>query len=182
MLWRNASAALCADASLRLARSLLADAAAAGLAASELNPGAVLTPVGATTHNLHPVMFPGEHTAVGLSMIDFWTTMLSATAGNLAMRDGLARAGVRREHALWVGVAQVSMLGSGGRSLFVLVPRPLMFLSFTPLTNPGGGHRSRPVRAAAPRAGRPRPRAAGRRVRGLVGFLLPRAALVRPGA
>ena len=55
-----------------VARALLADAAAAGAGAAALNPAVIVSPVGSTVANLHPVYATGAHTAVGLAFIDYW--------------------------------------------------------------------------------------------------------------
>jgi hypothetical protein len=111
-LLRAANTQLTADASAAAARALLAAASAAGAAAGDLNPAALLAPVGCTVHNLHPAAFAGEHTAAGLAYIDLWIVMLAATNSQLANFDQTwgRPGGIRRDHAVYARLAHETLI------------------------------------------------------------------------
>ena len=80
-----------------VAGAMLHQAAAANASASALNVGVLVSPVTATTVNLHPVRHAGEHTAVGLAFIDYWIITLIITNVNLKLGSLLETKGVRRD-------------------------------------------------------------------------------------
>lgn len=94
-LLRTAAAQIAAAASGRVQLALLAHVGSAPV--SSLNLRLVAQPVGLRAVNLHPVMYQGESTAAGISIIDLWVITLAATTIMLQVYDKWDAAGIRRD-------------------------------------------------------------------------------------